>query len=315
MQEYHIRKYTDTDKTIWDTFVDSAKNGTFLFKRDFMEYHSDRFEDYSLLVFNKKENLVAIIPANKKGNVLHSHQGLTYGGIIIKGNLKANSIEKVIIELITHLKSIQISNFRLKTSIDYYNLKSDNEIDYFLFKMGATIQNLEMNLAIPLNKNYKISKSKLKHFRRICNTSISFTEEKCFKSFWENVLIPRLQKKHNSSPLHSLKEIEYLAKKFPSNIKQYSVYFNDKIVAGITLFETKHVVKSQYGATTEEGEKLRALDYLTIKLTEKFKQEGKAYYDMGTVTKANSYNHGLLQQKEELGCSIYNQKIYDLKIS
>ena len=41
-----IETYKDSYKDDWNNFVDSAKNSTFLFNRDFMDYHSDRFEDF-----------------------------------------------------------------------------------------------------------------------------------------------------------------------------------------------------------------------------------------------------------------------------
>ena len=44
-----IVKYNHNMKAEWDAFVKTSKNGTFLFMRDYMEYHNDRFIDYSLL--------------------------------------------------------------------------------------------------------------------------------------------------------------------------------------------------------------------------------------------------------------------------
>ena len=81
MNQYTVKKYTENDYAIWNDFIEHAKNATFLFHRDFMEYHKDRFEDYSLLVFDG-EKLVAVLPANKNGETLYSHQGLTYGGLV-----------------------------------------------------------------------------------------------------------------------------------------------------------------------------------------------------------------------------------------
>ena len=72
---------------IWNDFVSKSKNGTFLFHRDFIEYHSDKFDDFSLLVFFKQE-LVALLPANQVNNTIFSHQGLTYGGLILKQDIK-----------------------------------------------------------------------------------------------------------------------------------------------------------------------------------------------------------------------------------
>ena len=62
--------------------MSKGKNSTFLFQRDFMDYHSDRFMDHSLLVF-KDEKLIAVLPGNQVDNTVYSHQGLTYGGLIV----------------------------------------------------------------------------------------------------------------------------------------------------------------------------------------------------------------------------------------
>ena len=55
MSSFRIEKYSDKYKNQWDNFIQNAKNGTFLFKRNFMEYHADRFEDFSLLIFEKNK--------------------------------------------------------------------------------------------------------------------------------------------------------------------------------------------------------------------------------------------------------------------
>ncbi len=47
-----VERYTASRKREWDAFVSAAKNATFLFSRDYMDYHSDRFADHSLMIFN-----------------------------------------------------------------------------------------------------------------------------------------------------------------------------------------------------------------------------------------------------------------------
>ena len=67
-----------------------------------MEYHSDRFQEYSLLVFNE-EKLMAVVPANRVGATVFSHQGVSYGTIVVKedirikiqGNTGITDIEKL----------------------------------------------------------------------------------------------------------------------------------------------------------------------------------------------------------------------------
>ena len=184
-----------------------------------------------------------------------------------------------------------------------------------IFQNKANFFRKDLNLAIDFTKNWSVSKSKMKHFRRISEMDLEIRQDQNFEAFWNQVLIPRLAEKHQAKPVHSLAEIEKLATDFPENILQYNVYFEDEIIAGITLFHFKNGVKSQYGATTVLGEKYRALDFLFITLIENFKDK-VSFFDMGTVTENNElgYNPGLLKQKEELGCSVYTQDFYSISL-
>ena len=38
-----IIPYSINRKEVWDQFIAQSKNGTFLFQRNFMDYHADRF--------------------------------------------------------------------------------------------------------------------------------------------------------------------------------------------------------------------------------------------------------------------------------
>ncbi|SCY26932.1 hypothetical protein SAMN02927916_1674 [Flavobacterium anhuiense] len=313
--KYTIKKYSQEDYSIWNDFVAQSKNATFLFHRDFMEYHKDRFEDFSLLVF-EDEKLRAILPANKKENAIYSHQGLTYGGLIYLPKLKAEKVESILDEILLFLKENQVNTFYYKPVPNFYFSEGNAAMDFFLLKRGAILERKEMNLAVNLQAPLKISKSKMKHFRRIENLDLDIFEEENFDPFWEKILEPRLAEKFNVKPVHSKEEIAFLKSKFPKNIRQYSAYRNDEIIAGITIFETKNVVKSQYGATSKIGEEFRALDFLFINLIHKYKRKGKHFFDMGIVGEENElgYNQGLLAQKEELGCSVYNQDFYKIEI-
>ena len=79
---FDIRRYSADRADEWNAFVAVSKNATFLFDRRYMDYHSDRFQDCSLMVYYKS-SLYALLPANLKGDTLYSHQGLTYGGLLM----------------------------------------------------------------------------------------------------------------------------------------------------------------------------------------------------------------------------------------
>ncbi|OCB77112.1 FemAB family protein [Flavobacterium piscis] len=315
MTKFTVKKYDQNDYKTWNDFIAQAKNATFLFHRDFMEYHKDRFEDFSLLVY-QDEKLISILPANKVGNSLYSHQGLTYGGLVSTAKVKGAKVEAVLDAVLYFLKENLFDTFYYKPIPNFYFPEGNNEIDFFLFKRGAVLDRKEMNLAVNLELPLQISKSKLKHFRRIEDLDLDIMEEEDFNPFWEKILEPRLLEKFNVKPVHTKEEILFLKQNFHENIRQYSVYQNDEIIAGITIFETENVVKSQYGATSKKGEEFRALDFLFINLIEKYKRKGKRFFDMGIVNEENEsgYHSGLLKQKEELGCTVYNQDFYKIEI-
>ncbi|EOC1299999.1 GNAT family N-acetyltransferase, partial [Cronobacter dublinensis] len=72
----------------WDQVVENAKNGLFLFQINYFKYHEARFEDCSLII-KKKNKPVAVFPANRIGATAYSHQGLTFGGLILLPELHA----------------------------------------------------------------------------------------------------------------------------------------------------------------------------------------------------------------------------------
>lgn len=310
MKNYSVKIYQESDYNHWNAFIDKAKNATFLFHRDFMEYHKERFQDYSLIVLDG-EKWVAVLPANRLGNEVFSHQGLTYGGLVYDEKINAAKVEIILNVILSFLKENNIQSLILKLIPDFYQLRSSNEINYFLFQKKADLIKRSMNLVIDYSKPLQISKSKLKHFRRISKLDIKIEETEDCTSFWDQILIPRLQEKHQVSPVHSLEEINKLKLNFPENIKQFNVYFEDEILAGITLFCSQQVIKSQYGATSLKGESIRALDYLFINLIEKYGSE-YTFFDMGVLDNGDLYNEGLLKQKEELGCAVYVQDVYKI---
>ena len=42
-----VRPYTPDEAECWNELVAQSRNGTFLFDRRYMDYHSDRFADHS----------------------------------------------------------------------------------------------------------------------------------------------------------------------------------------------------------------------------------------------------------------------------
>lgn len=316
LKQYKIKKYDKGSYEIWNQFVAESKNGTFLFHRDFMEYHNDRFEDCSLLVFDEKDKLVAILPANKIGNELFSHQGLTYGGLVYKDNLKLETVIGVFYEVLKLLEELGFEKTTVKCIPSIYHKKPAEEILYVLFLLESKLIRRDSLAVIDFEKENSISKGRMEGVSKGLKNELEIVEESNFEKFWNSILIPNLNEKHNVLPVHSLKEIEYLHSKFPKNIRQFNVYKNSKIVAGTTIFESDQVAHAQYISANSTKNELGSLDYLYYHLiTNVFKD--KRFLDFGISNEDNGkiLNKGLSFWKESFGASAITQDFYEVSTS
>jgi len=308
-----IRKYDNNDKALWDEFVASAKNATFLFYRDFMEYHKDRFVDYSLLCF-KKEKLVAIVPANINENIVHSHQGLTYGGVVIKAKTKFEEYVLIFELILKFLDENEIDQLFIKDIPSIYSNSPSNEFEYIQFLLDAENIRTDISSTVEMGANISFSKDRIAGYNRGVKNKLKVIEVGEMESFWNRILIPNLLDKHKVKPVHCLEEIELLKNKYPKNIRQFNVYKDDQIVAGTTVFETDGVAHSQYISGNNDKNKLGSLDFLHYYLiTDIFKD--KLFFDFGisTENRGENINKGLLSWKEGFGARATTYKTYSIE--
>ncbi len=310
-----VRKYQSSNKELWNDFVSSAKNATFLFHRDFMEYHKDRFEDYSLMCFDK-EKLVAILPANIKDGVVYSHEGLTYGGLVLNESisiLKAFDVYKSMLCFLHH-KNIQILNIRVIPT--FYNKLPSDELEYFLFKSNAKLLKKDVLMVVDYRYKLKFKKNRREGINKAIKNGLEIRLENNFDSFWNKILIPNLSKKHNVSPVHSLAEIKKLASLFPENIQQVNVYKDNQIIAGSTVFLTYTTIHPQYVSGNTDKNMLGSLDFLYDFLINEYCKE-KFYFDFNISSENNGtiLNKGLLFWKEGSGARTFISNNYEVKTS
>ena len=311
--KYQIQKYSNEDYKEWDNFVSHAKNATFLFHRDFMEYHQDRFEDYSLLIFDEKNHLKAILPANRVGDVLHSHQGLTYGGLVLNQKTKLQEVVEIVHSVLKFLNENAISTLFFKQLPIIYHESPSDEMEYLSFILNAKLTIRDSLSVINLETDFEFSSSRAEGIKRGTDFGLEFKEEHDFTSFWNEILIPNLAQKHQTKPVHSLDEIMFLKSKFPNNIRQFNVYKEGKIIAGTTVFESDFVVHSQYISADESKNTTGSLDFLHNRLiTHTFRN--KKYFDFGisNENQGKNINQGLLFWKEGFGARTIVQNFYEI---
>jgi len=301
-QAYVVERYSPQRKAMWDAFLSAAKNATFLFRRDYMDYHSDRFADHSLMIFHENR-LVALLPANLSGDQqVVSHEGLTYGGLVVSRDATLCEVLASFEAVLRSLHESGIPRLLYKRCPQFYNTLPDDEVAYALFILEARLCRRDCALVVNLADRLPLSKRRKREINKAVRAGVKFVRDESFAPFWERVLIPRLASRYGVKPVHSLEEINLLASRFPDQIKQYSAYCNGEIVAGATIYETPEVAHSQYIALSESGQEVGALDALFAWLMDEC-YHAKRFFSFGICNEnqGRRLNHGLLDWKEGFG--------------
>ncbi|MBX9806167.1 MAG: GNAT family N-acetyltransferase [Flavobacteriaceae bacterium] len=313
MKNYSVRIYQKSDCGNWNAFIGQTKNATFLFHRDFMEYHSDRFRDYSLIVLDK-EKWVAVLPANVVENEVFSHQGLTYGGLVYNEKTKLASVIGIFKAILIFLNDEKIEKLQLNLIPSIYHHKPAEEIYYTLFLAKAQLTRRDSLSVLDLSKKNSLSKLRKRSIQKGISNDFEIKEVDDFEDFWDKILIPNLAKKHQAKPVHSLQEITKLRALFPENIRQFNIYENGIIIAGTTIFESENVAHCQYISGDEIKNELGGLDLLFHHLiSETFKN--KRFFDFGisNENQGQKLNNGLSYWKESYGASTIVQDFYEVE--
>ncbi len=310
---FSVRRYTPERQAEWDAFVDTAKNATFMFRRDYMDYHRDRFDDHSLMVYHGGK-LAALLPANRAADgTLASHEGLSYGGLVVPPSVTLHEVLACFHACLRHLHERQIPTLRYKRIPGFYNTLPDDEVAYGLFLLEARLYRRDCAVVVPQADRLPFQERRRRQIKKAGRAGVRIVQENNYSAFWERVLIPRLAARHGVKPVHTVEEITLLASRFPENIRQFSVYCDDEIVAGTTIYETPTVAHAQYIAITERGQKIGALDYLFDWLLNEL-YRGKQYFDFGICNEQEGrvLNHGLQDWKEGFGGRCYAHDFYEI---
>jgi hypothetical protein len=305
--------YNTAERKLWNNFLANSKSNVFLFEREFMEYHSDRFIDFSLLFFND-EKLIALLPASKNGATLSSHGGLTYGGLVIDKKLRSELILEIFDSMKAFLKEHSITEIIYKC-VPYFLQNSPAQEDlYALILNNAKLEKRELSSIIKLEQRLSLSKGRKALVSKAKKNKVEIEISHEWGEF-HNILSAAL-KIHGAAPVHSIEELVLLSSLYPNNVQLFIARIEDKIVACSMIFIFEDVTHTQYIATTPEGKDVGALDFLISELIEKAVESNKAYFSFGISTEDSGkyLNKGLLAQKESFGARTAVLDCYRLNV-
>ena len=298
---FEIRRYTPEHVDEWNQFVAESKNGVFLFDRRYMDYHSDRFCDHSLM-FYSDGRLLAVLPAHQSGDTLCSHNGLTYGGLVMSPRLTVVQTMHLFQEMNEYLRSQGIRHVSYKAIPWIYHRLSAEEDLYALYhECHARIVARDFATNIYLSAGLRWERVRRRGIVRARNAGVVVERSNHYEAFWQ-VLADNLMNKYGVKPVHSLQEIELLHGRFPQNIQLYQAVREGKVLGGVVLYISSQVVHAQYSSASPEGKKLGVIDLLYDQIFKDYRDY--PYFDFGRSTEhpdGSGLNENLVFQKEGYG--------------
>ena len=303
---YFIEKFNfEEDKVNWNTFIKTNSEGHFFFQTDYLFYHKERFDDFSLLIYDNTKNLICVLPAcfeiveSKK---IYSHKGLTFGGFVFKDDLNFLEKREIVFSCFVFLKRNNFDSLIIKSLPSYFQFDSNREESIHRLlnnnfennksnKLDSKILRVEANLLVRFPKTdfdyqestYKnYSKRKKRNLHTAYKSNLRLMKTEFSTDFWE-IIEENLKTKHNLVPVHSAAEIQLLHDKFPQNIhfsivKKYnknSTTNSSEIVACSVIFIYQSTIHLQYMAATKQGKKINALDFMIDELVQNY----SVYFD------------------------------------
>lgn len=305
---YKLVRYEKSLSSAWHQLVSNAPNSSLLYFRSFMDYHQDRFEDWSYM-FYKRNKLLGVFPACKINDSLASHAGLTFGGLCTSNLCSSIDTFNFFKLLINSLEKLNFKSLIYKQKPYFYNKYCADIDSYWLFHFGFRCIESSLSSFIPFSEKLKFSQEKKRHLNKAIQKHLDVKRSEEWGEFW-SILEKNLKEKYGKQPVHSLTEILRLKNAFSEDIQLFGVYdANSKLLAGAVLFLSKNVVHLQYISSTDLGKEYSANDLLISKIIQK--DWGKRmFFDYGISTEnGGAYlNEGLLHHKEGFGLkpTIYN---------
>ncbi len=266
-------------KADWDAVVRKAINGHFMFERDFMEYHADRFDDHSLLFCDEKRP-VAVLPAHRKGEDLCSHQGLPFAGLIWTQAVRMETMGEIFQGLVDHMKAHGLFRlFYTAVPAPYKHFQSDDDV-YQLEQLGAAVTDTKVSCSARIGASPKVSATRRRYQHQAARNGLRIEQGIDLVLAYE-MITEFLERMSYRPPIHTLSELQLLAGRFPGRIRCDGVFQGDVLVHAIVVFHSESCLRLQYTGTTEQGRKLHAQDFLFASLAQDPTLQS-CWFDFGT---------------------------------
>jgi len=288
-----IIEYSDKWKEKWDQFVLESNNGTIFHTQNFFDYHSVGKFNFNHLLFIEKSNIVALLPGARIGYVYESPIGASYGSLVTK-DVKFSEAMEMVSTLLEYGKKIGVKEFLLTSAPRIYEHHPNENLDFAMLWQGFSYDLHYISSAIRLNGGGDILQRFQQTVRRnirktIKNPEIRVEINERYDQFYPILLDNKAR--HDIKPTHSYDDLMKLKDLMPNQLKLFMLYYQDKPIAGSSLFLcNKTVALCFYNMLLYEFEHLKPIHRIMYEVVKWATENGFKYVDVGVSqdTKADN---------------------------
>ncbi len=304
-----LKPYAAEQAGRWDAVVEHARNGNFLHRRAYMDYHAERFVDCSLLVERRGE-AAAVLPASLHGDVVVSHGGLTYAGLIATPAMRAATTLDAFAQIGEHYRGRGIRKLVYKAVPHVFHATPAEEDLYALHRLGAQLKRRDLSSVIALQEAHEFTAERRRAVNKARKAGLRVQSGGDPAAFHE--LLTEVLRRHAATPVHSLAELRLLQGRFPGQIVLHEAYLGEALLAGVMIYDFGRTVHAQYLAASDEGRRLNALSLLLAELIENVYAD-RRHVSLGISTEREGQllNDGLVAQKEYFGARAVVHDFYE----
>jgi hypothetical protein len=313
-----IIPYAQERESIWDQWCAGSGNATFLHTRRFLGYHGNRFRDLSVFI-RESGKVVGVFPAAASTidpELVVSHPGATFGGIVHQGWLTGTRMVETLIKLRKYYCHGGYVRLLYKAVPHMYTKIPAQDDLYALFRLGARRVRCDLSCTIDLANRQPPSERRRRSLKKAKKMVTVLSDSTALLGKLWPVIEENLARKHNLRPVHTLDELALLLDRFPEQIAMRCALLEDRVAAGVVFFNSLNVWHAQYTAASERGYEVSALDAVFESAIESAQRASARYFDFGVSTEdsGRTLNDGLYRFKSEFGGGGMVHEFYELDL-
>ena len=313
MFEIKIRSYNPTFDGMWDDFVKRSRNGTFLHTRRFLGYHADRFDDCSLVI-ELEGKIIGVFPAHCNGDMVMSHNGLTFGGLVVGMDQRYALVQEMIVSICRHFAALGMNRLLYKPVPKVFQRYPSEDDLFAIHHIGGRLVRRDLTAVVPASGPWKVSKLRKRGRAKALKHGVEIKSGNFFEEF--HILLSANLKKHGAKPVHNLRELIDLGDRCSDQLELLGAFEDDELVAASWLFHFDTAIHTQYLTSSSRGRAMGALDHLLLHVLDLAHERQVAVsFGASSENRGTVVNEGLMAQKEGFGARAQVLDHYEINLN